>query len=162
MEEKKGIYIAGALNADAVNYLHNVSKMMETAQLVKEAGFSILVPALDLLMGIKFGYKSYENYFDNNLVWVRKADALFLTPGWEKSKGTKREVEHAIANKVPVFERLDEMAEYFKGITGGNIVGLTTDEETGEVLGVLKHRQADPAGYRIELDNFNNESNTNK
>ena len=52
----KKIYIAGKLNAMAVDYLYNVHNMMNTAQAVKSAGYSVYVPAIDLMMGIMFGY----------------------------------------------------------------------------------------------------------
>ena len=153
--EKKGIYIAGRLSknrdgsvADAVDYLLNVSKMMETAQQVKEAGYSVLVPALDLLMGIKFGYTHYDNYFDNNLVWVGKSDAVYLVPGWEVSPGTFREVSYAIKNNIPVFDRLDEMWDYFKGIKGGCIVAVI-EGESGNVA--VKYRKAEPEKYGEEM-----------
>jgi hypothetical protein len=155
MEEKKGIYIAGRLSknrdgstADAVDYLLNVSKMMETAQQVKEAGYSVLVPAIDLLMGIKFGYKTYDDYFNNNLLWVGKSDAVYLVPGWEASPGTFREVNHAIENNVPVFDRLDDMWDYFHDIKGGCIVKLIPKE--GGNLAV-KYREAYPDRYQKEM-----------
>jgi hypothetical protein len=154
--DKKGVYIAGKLNDQAVEYLHNVSKMMATAQQVKDAGYSVLVPALDLLMGIKFDYISYNDYFDNNLVWVRKADAVFLTPGWENSKGTEREIFHAIENGVPVFDRLDEMWEYFKGIQGGRIVKLVEKEKSitspFAFNLAVKYREAYPERYAKEME----------
>ena len=33
----------------------------------------------------------------------RTSDAVLAMPGWEKSKGAKKEVEWAIKNKLPVF-----------------------------------------------------------
>jgi len=154
MKYNKGIYIAGKLNADTVNYLYNVHELMKTAQRVKKAGFSILVPALDFLMGIMFGYEKYEDYFDNNLVWVEKSDAIFLTPCWETSKGTEKEILHAIKHGVPVFDRIDEMYEYFHDIKGGNIVGLNYGED-GNVVSPLKYKEAEPEKYKKELNALN-------
>lgn len=141
MESKK-IYIAGKLNADAVGYLYNVHKMMNTAQLAKECGYSIFVPALDLLMGIMFGYTKYEDYFDNNSNWLRASDAVLLVEGWETSKGTKKEIEIALENNIPVFDYLPEMTLHFEGIPGGAITELVLDEE-GNVTGVKKERVTD-------------------
>jgi nucleoside 2-deoxyribosyltransferase len=159
MNYNKAIYIAGRLSknedhsvSDAVQYLYNVSKMMETAQTVKEAGYSVLVPALDLLMGMKFGYKTYDDYFNNNLVWVAKADAVYLVPTWETSPGTRREMQYAIDNGVPVFDRLDEMYEYFNGVHGGNIVKVI--DKDGKSF-VIKYREEHPERYAKELQEFN-------
>jgi hypothetical protein len=135
----KRVYVAGKLNADAVGYLYNVHKMMNTAQILNEAGYATYVPALDLLMGIAFGYTKYEEYFNNSQPWLKAADAVFLVEGWETSKGTIREINTAFENNVPVFDRLDEMWQHFKGVPGGSVVGLTYDAE-GNVVGRIKER----------------------
>jgi hypothetical protein len=159
MKYNKAIYIAGRLSknedhsvADAVQYLQNVSKMMETAQRIKEAGYSVLVPALDLLMGMKFGYETYDDYFNNNLIWVAKSDAVFLVPTWETSPGTRREMQHAIDNGVPVFDRLDEMWEYFQGIQGGNIIKVIDKDNKSFAI---KYREEHPERYAKELTELN-------
>ena len=109
----KKIYIAGKLNAMAVDYLYNVHNMMNTAQAVKSAGYSVYVPAIDLMMGIMFGYTKYEDYFDNSQPWLSVADAIFLVPGWDSSEGTKREITLAEERGVPVFSDLEQMNLYF-------------------------------------------------
>jgi hypothetical protein len=111
----KRIYIAGKLNdTDAVKYLYNVHKMMHVAELVKKAGFSVYVPAIDLLMGIKFGYTDYNNYFDGSQPWLEVSDAVFLVPGWETSPGTAKEMRRAEKNHIPVFGSIMEMSEHFR------------------------------------------------
>lgn len=109
----KKVYIAGKLNDMSVDYLKNVHKMMTTAEEVRKEGYSVFVPCIDLLMGIKFGYEDYHDYFDNSQPWLECADAIFLTPGWETSKGTKREIERAKSYNIPVFDSLEEMNNYF-------------------------------------------------
>lgn len=110
---KYKIYVAGPLNAMAVDYLKNVSNMMTEAEHLRRLGFSIYVPAIDLLMGIKFGYTSYNDYFDNSQPWLKAADALYLCKGWENSKGTKAEMETAMANGIPVFDNPDQLVKHF-------------------------------------------------
>lgn len=110
---KKKIYVAGPLNAMAVDYLKNVSNMMTEAEHLRRLGFSIYVPAIDLLMGIKFGYTGYNDYFDNSQPWLKAADAVYLCAGWENSKGTKKEIELALANNIPVFDNPDELVKHF-------------------------------------------------
>ena len=111
---QKKIYIAGKLNDMAVDYLHNVHKMMTVAEEVRKAGYSVFVPAIDLLMGIKFGYKSYEDYFNNSQPWLAASDAVFLVEGWDGSECTEREIELAEELGIPVFTKLDQMNTYFK------------------------------------------------
>ena len=110
---KYKIYVAGPLNAMAVDYLKNVSNMMTEAEHLRRLGFSIYVPAIDLLMGIKFGYTGYNDYFDNSQPWLKAADAVYLCKGWENSKGTKAEMETAMANGIPVFDNPDQLAKHF-------------------------------------------------
>lgn len=109
----KRIYVAGKLNDMAVDYLLNVHKMMVTAEKVRKAGYSVYVPAIDLVMGIAFGYTDYHDYFDNSQPWLEASDAVFLTPGWETSKGTKKEIELAESLGIPVFHTLKDMNGYF-------------------------------------------------
>jgi len=110
---KYKIYVAGPLNAMAVDYLKNVSNMMTEAEHLRRLGFSIYVPAIDLLMGIKFGYTDYHDYFDNSQPWLLAADAVYLCTGWENSKGTKVEMETAMANGIPVFDNPDQLVKHF-------------------------------------------------
>lgn len=111
MERKTRVYIAGKLNDNAVNYLHNVHLMMETAEAARLAGFSVFIPAIDLLCGIKYGYSSYEEYFENGQPWLMASDAVLLTPGWETSKGTAAEIATAESLGIPVFKELSELIE---------------------------------------------------
>lgn len=111
MERLTRVYIAGKLNDMAVGYLYNVHKMMETAEEVREAGFSVFIPAIDLLCGIKHGYNDYHDYFDNGQPWLMAADAVFLVPGWETSEGTKNEIKTAKELGIPVFDNLTEMID---------------------------------------------------
>jgi hypothetical protein len=125
----KRVYIAGKLNAMAVDYLYNVHKMMTVAQEVKSAGYAVLIPAIDLLMGIMFGYTKYEEYFDNNAPWLAVSEAVLLVPGWETSEGTKREIAIAKENGVPVFESIEEMNKYFAPLDNGMITICQSWEE---------------------------------
>jgi hypothetical protein len=149
-KEMKRVYVAGKLTALAVDYLQNCYKMMNTAQLLKEAGYSVYVPCLDLLMGIAYGYESIDEYFDNGIPWLKASDAVFLTPGWETSKGTRKEIEIALENSIPVFDHLDEMWSHFQGVPGGAITSLKTDSENN-VIGVIKVRNSVP-DYAVDLD----------
>ena len=119
---KYKIYVAGPLNAMAVDYLKNVSNMMTEAEHLRRLGFSIYVPAIDLLMGIKFGYTGYNDYFDNSQPWLKAADAVYLCKGWENSKGTKAEMETAMANGIPVFDNPDELVKHFQDKTIVNLI----------------------------------------
>jgi len=111
---KKKIYVAGPLNAMAVDYLKNVSNMMTEAEHLRRLGFSVYVPAIDLLMGIKFNYTDYNDYFDNSQPWLLAADALYVCKGWQNSEGTQKEMETAMANGIPTFDNPEALLKYFE------------------------------------------------
>lgn len=103
----KRIYVAGKLNGMACNYIKNVHQMIIWAEKVRKLGFAVFVPGLDFLQGVVFGNWDYPDYFDNSQPWLDAADAIFLVPGWEKSSGTKREIERAKTRNIPVYNDLD-------------------------------------------------------
>lgn len=98
----KRIYIAGPLNAGAVEYLRNVSRMIQVGISVRRVGYAVFVPALDLLMGIVDGAFSYNDYAENNLAWLEVSDAVLVLPGYEESKGTLAEIKRASELGIPV------------------------------------------------------------
>jgi hypothetical protein len=109
----KKIYIAGKLNDDAVGYIKNMHKMIKTAKAAREAGFSVYVPCVDILEGLVDGNFTYKDFFDNSQPWLLASDGVLLTPGWETSEGTKREIKLAEDNNIPVFLSVEGMVHYF-------------------------------------------------
>ena len=108
------VYIAGKLNDDAVGYIKNVHRMIKTSKLVRENGYAVYVPCNDFLEGLVDGDFGYTDYFDNSQPWLKSSDAIFLTPGWETSSGTKKEIDNAKLRDIPVFDDIDKMNDYFK------------------------------------------------
>lgn len=109
MKHMKRIYIAGKLNDDACGYIKNLHRMIKTARAVRRMGFAVYVPGNDFLEGLVAGDFDYPEYFDNSQPWLAASDAVFLTPGWETSEGTKREIEYARSLNIPVFQDLEKM-----------------------------------------------------
>jgi len=139
MERKTRVYVAGKLNADAVGYLYNVHKMMETAEAARLAGFSVFIPAIDLLCGIKHGYSSYEEYFENGQPWLMASDAVLLVPNGETSKGTAAEIATAESLGIPVFAELSELIEAeVDGLQRMFIDELEENSNIGEVSEIFK------------------------
>jgi len=107
----KRVYIAGKLNDMACDYIKNIHRMIVWSEKVRKLGFAVYVPGIDLIQGIIFGNWEYEDYFDNSQPWLDVSDAVFLTPDWEASKGTAREIERAKEHNIPVFADLDLLAK---------------------------------------------------
>jgi hypothetical protein len=113
--EKKKVYVAGKLNDSAVGYIKNFHRMIKTAREVRSAGYAVYVPCNDFLEGLVDGNFDYAEYFDNSQPWLVSADAIFLTPGWETSSGTAKEIETAKSNNIPVFDTIRNMNLHFYG-----------------------------------------------
>lgn len=107
----KRVYIAGKLNDMACDYIKNAHRMIIWSEKVRKLGFAVYVPAIDFIQGMVFGNWDYTDYFDNSQAWLDASDAVFLTPGWETSMGTKREIERAKKQNIPVFDDLNELAK---------------------------------------------------
>lgn len=112
---KKIVYIAGALNSDAVGYIKNMHNTISYGIKVKKEGFAVFVPGLDFLMGLMDGGFDYADYFDNSQPIMLKCDYVFVCPGWENSKGTKKEIELATVCNIPV---VYNDIEQLKGLAG--------------------------------------------
>jgi hypothetical protein len=110
----KRIYIAGKLNGMATDYIKNIHEMIRTADLIRRMGFSVYIPAIDVIAGIVLGDWKYEDYFNNSQPWLDASDALFLVPGWQTSSGTKREIERAERQNIPVFTDPKKLIKYFE------------------------------------------------
>jgi hypothetical protein len=50
-----------------------------------------------------------DDYYQYSLAWLRAAEVVFATPGWEHSKGTHAEIEEATRLGIPVVFALDEI-----------------------------------------------------
>ena len=115
MEKPKiKVYVAGKLNDDAVGYIKNCHRMIKTAKKLRNWGFAVYVPCIDFLEGIVDGDFNYTDYFDNSQPWLLSSHAVFLTPGWETSIGTAKEIELAKVNNIPVFNNIEEIVNYFE------------------------------------------------
>lgn len=110
----KRAYVAGALNSDACGYIKNVHNMIIRADEVRKLGYAVFVPGLDFLCGVVLGDWEYKDYFDNSQPWLDVSDCMFVTPGWEESSGTKREMERAKGKGIPVFTDLTSLKAFLK------------------------------------------------
>ena len=105
----KKVYVAGKLNGMACDYNKNMHHMIVWAEKVRRLGYAVFVPGLDMLTGIVMGDLDYPDYFNNSQPWLAASDAVFVTPNWESSKGTAREIEYAKSLGIPVFFDLELM-----------------------------------------------------
>jgi len=106
------VYLAGPLSGiDACTYLQNVNRFVVVDRQLRALGFAVYDPALDLIVGIYDGEMGYEDFFDSNVAWVGRSDALLRIPG--PSAGADREVERAEELLIPVFAEVYDLCAYF-------------------------------------------------
>lgn len=103
------IYVAGKLNAGAVNYIKNVHDMMEVAVKLREMGPAPFVPCLDVLLGFMSGNWGYEDYIGCNMPFVEVCDAILMMPSWEDSPGAMREYDEAVIKNVKIYYQIEDV-----------------------------------------------------
>lgn len=99
----------------AIDHQINLRKMVRCALDVFFAGFDPFVPAFDsqfwwvMSNGETITEGMIKRYSKS---WLKRCDALLLTPKWRKSPGTIAEVELAKKLEIPVFNTLDDLEDY--------------------------------------------------
>lgn len=114
----KRVYVAGLLTPvgywsthPAIDYIINRREMIKWGLKTLLAGFDPFVPALDMdFWTVANGQPITEAMIKRySKSWLEVCDAMVLTPGWGKSKGTLAEIKFAREKGIPVFNNLDDL-----------------------------------------------------
>ena len=90
----KQVYIAGPIaDKDPRVVDDNINRAVEFAGQFLDLGWSVIVP--HSMYSPLRGSKSRRVFLESDFEMVRRADAIFLCPGWENSAGTLEEIEVA-------------------------------------------------------------------
>ena len=120
----KRVYVAGAITPNgsnstngAIDYLFNMRNMIRVGIDVMQAGFTPYIPCWDFIVFLLL--RDEERITGPTIKrlskdWLDVCDAMVLTPGWRKSKGTLAEIERAKETNIPVFESLEELVKATK------------------------------------------------
>lgn len=118
-QSKLRCYVAGALNADAVGYIKNLHRMIKFARELRDLGVAVYVPGNDFLEGLVDGNFDYPDYFNNSQPWLLASDFIAVTPGWEESNGTARELVLAEDAGIPICFNLKQVKQLIEEYNHG-------------------------------------------
>jgi hypothetical protein len=110
----KVVYVAGALIADDHYKIRlNIDRAAAVGLEVAKLGAAPLIPHTNT--GAWFiGTITHEFWYEATLALLRRCDAMILVPGWQGSKGTQAEIDEALARKMPIFDRVEQLATWLK------------------------------------------------
>ena len=106
------IYIAGRYSdggtLDDEERWKNRNVMRYFAIRFMKKGWAVLCPIENDEWAYEDGIISYEDTLSSDLAVIKKCDAVFFCPGWEKGKGTLIEHNFAEKNNIPILYKVSE------------------------------------------------------
>lgn len=100
---KSGVHDASAYNE--IEY--NIRQAEAAAIYLWDHGFGVFCPHLNTAhFEVKCPTVPPEQYLEPDLRILRACDILYLLPGWEKSKGARKERDQAQAQGIPIYASL--------------------------------------------------------
>lgn len=112
----KKIYIAGPYSSDTViGMLGNIRNGIKMAARIMAGGFAVFCPWLDhqIFLHLPDGSEMGVPFFQEaSMEWLKVSDAVLVLSGWEKSNGTKSEIQVAKDLGIPVFFGLLDLYEW--------------------------------------------------
>jgi hypothetical protein len=111
------VYVAGAYaSPEVITVLNNMGKGISAAAQLLQAGFAPFCPWLDGLFIIQQGGTNTLTADDMkrySMAWLERSDCVCVIPGWEQSRGTKKEIERASELGIPVYYGIDRLMEAY-------------------------------------------------
>ena len=112
----KVVYVAGPFTAPNVWQRElNIRAAENVAMMVAEIGAMPLCPHSNTRHFE--GTISLEFWYEGTLELLRRCDAMQVVPGWQRSTGTKREIEEAELLKLPTFYNGADLAEWLRKVS---------------------------------------------
>lgn len=112
----KRVYVAGAYSANnVISVLDNIREGTRWATRILLAGHAPFAPWLDFqfhLMLRDGETLSVDDYYAYSMSWLKVADIVFVTPGWEGSKGTLAEIKEAENLGIPVIYSMQDICNF--------------------------------------------------
>jgi len=108
----KRVYVAGAYSgSNVIEVLKNIGRGEWYVAQIFKRGYAPFSPWADKDFVIKLWDEELdiEQFYKYSLTWLEVSDMMFLVPGWEKSKGTLKEIEVAKGLGIKIIYNLEEL-----------------------------------------------------
>ena len=106
------VYPAGAIQGEnLLESLNNINKGIEWTSRLRRLGYSPFPVFEDFMDIMRVEGIEIESIYQMSLEWLKRADCMFVTPGWERSRGTKQEIAFAREHNVPVFYDIEMLTK---------------------------------------------------
>ena len=105
------IYLSGPITGVA-NYRENFRRAKEA---LTRDGYTQIINPAELCEVLPESIASWEDYLEICLDLLDKAEAVVLLPGWDMSRGVRREIRYAIAKDKLIMEYETTMERYDGG-----------------------------------------------
>jgi len=113
----KRVYVAGAYSADnVIDVLKNIGRGEHWAAVIFMHGFAPFCPWHDKQF-VTDNYNhdfTVDQFYEYSIAWLKVSEALFLVPGWGKSKGTLKEIEISKEMGIPIFDSFESLITWGK------------------------------------------------
>ena len=107
------VYVAGKMSdPDPLKFLRNLDELQTWTARVRELGYAPFPVADDFADIMRTRDVSVAAVKEASMVWLRRSDVVFVTPGWENSTGTKAEIEEAERCGIPVVFSIEALGEW--------------------------------------------------
>ena len=107
------VYVAGKMSdPDPLQFLRNIAALQAWTARLRELGYAPFPVADDFAdIMLTDDRVTVNDVKAASLVWLARADCVFVTPHYEQSSGVAAEIAEAKRLNIPVYYTLDAMAE---------------------------------------------------
>ena len=106
----KAVYVAGKMSdSNPLQFLRNLNALQDWTAHIRELGYAPFPVADDYADIMRTQGVTVEMVKEASIVWLRRADCVFVTPEWETSSGTLAEIDEALRLGIPVFYDMEAM-----------------------------------------------------
>jgi hypothetical protein len=112
METRPIIYVAGPHRAKTrIGVWLNVRRAAKAAAYLTGRGWAVICPHCNSYWPSKFVNLPEDDWLESGIALLRRADAVVLLPGWERSAGAFAEWAEAKMRLRPIFEGIDTVPQ---------------------------------------------------